>query len=582
MPMEVIFTLSWRFPIILPHPSLRFAFVFTFTLFAFIPSIFAQNETEFGNTLLVTKADDTKDGVCDSDCSLREAIAVANGSAEITHITFDPSLDGATITLIIGELLISADMVIEGLGIDNLTVSGNNLHRVFVIRDSSTVTISDMTVQDSTHFDDKTGIIDALDSDLLVERVRAQNSTIIGIQAHGGTTRIVDSFSHDNEHRGLRQREGTIHVINTMVTNSGGTSIGLNRSVATIENSHLADGQRRGISTFGSDVTVINTTIVDHINDGDGDGCAGIQVQSITGSPARLAVVNSVIARNQNDFGNGGGICVDDSESIASYIEIRESTIAENHAALNGGGIYLQSLASDTALSIFRSTIAHNTAEMQGGGIYLQDGQALITNSTISGNHSLTNGGGIGIVNHSDDLPELILKHVTIFDNEALVAGGGIFGQSEVEVAVGNTIVGNNTGSDCGALLVLDVAGMNLHTDGSCVGFQLLADPLLDSLADNGGATQTHALHFDSPAIGVGSNSVCSDLDIMREDQRSFERDDFCDLGAYEYDAQPVAVTVSQFAISPNRLTGSLLSIMLLTALISFVIYRASSEPGDR
>ena len=79
-------------------------------------------------TLTVNKTQDTDDGSCDlADCSLREAIGAA-GSGE----TIDFALTG-TITLTSGQLLIDDDVVIEGPGCGDLSISGNDASRVFDI-----------------------------------------------------------------------------------------------------------------------------------------------------------------------------------------------------------------------------------------------------------------------------------------------------------------------------------------------------------------------------------------------------------------------------------------------------------------
>src|SRR5205807_8390570 len=52
----------------------------------------------------------------------------------------------ATITLTTGELSIAKDMTITGLGAGNLSISGNNLTRVFNIGANKTATISALTI----------------------------------------------------------------------------------------------------------------------------------------------------------------------------------------------------------------------------------------------------------------------------------------------------------------------------------------------------------------------------------------------------------------------------------------------------
>src|ERR1700674_3317358 len=74
------------------------------------------------SVLTVTKTADTNDGVCDADCSLREAIAVA---APGQTIEFDPGLSGGTITETLGGLTISQSLTITGPS-GGITVDGTN------------------------------------------------------------------------------------------------------------------------------------------------------------------------------------------------------------------------------------------------------------------------------------------------------------------------------------------------------------------------------------------------------------------------------------------------------------------------
>ncbi len=94
------------------------------------------------STLTVTNTGDT--GVS-GDGSLRGEIAAANAG---DTIVFDPVLSGSTINLANGELLINKNLNIVGLGAGNLTVSGQNLSRVFEVYTGARVTLSDLTVTD--------------------------------------------------------------------------------------------------------------------------------------------------------------------------------------------------------------------------------------------------------------------------------------------------------------------------------------------------------------------------------------------------------------------------------------------------
>jgi hypothetical protein len=70
--------------------------------------------------------------------------------------------------------------------------------------------------------------------------------------------------------------------------------------------------------------------------------------------------------------------------------------------------------------------------------------------------------------------------------------------------------------------------------------------PRLDSLADNGGPTQTHALQIGSPALNTGNPAVPGSGGNACEptDQRGFLRpaDGNCDIGAFERNAVPPVI----------------------------------------
>src|SRR4030095_2040404 len=107
-------------------------------------SIWRRPMSDFGTIeecSIVTNTNDHGDG------SLRSIIACAlSGSV----ITFDHSLLNQTISLTTGEIDITKNLTINGLGMMNLTVSGHNNSRIFHILPGNTMTIKNLSLKDAT------------------------------------------------------------------------------------------------------------------------------------------------------------------------------------------------------------------------------------------------------------------------------------------------------------------------------------------------------------------------------------------------------------------------------------------------
>lgn len=87
--------------------------------------------------------------------------------------------------------------------------------------------------------------------------------------------------------------------------------------------------------------------------------------------------------------------------------------------------------------------------------------------------------------------------------------------------------------------------GYNLSSDGTCnfngPGDLNNTNPLLGSLQNNGGPTNTMALPSGSPAVDAGNPIGCTDSfgHLLKTDQRGKPRPDLedtggCDMGAFE------------------------------------------------
>lgn len=234
-----------------------------------------------------------------------------------------------------------------------------------------------------------------------------------------------------------------------------------------------------------------------------------------------------------------------------------DQSLIDESIARTGGGVN----AISGTLNITNSTIANNTTVTltnlyHGGGVYYNaNATGSIINSTISSNTS-PNGGGV----YSNSTAGITILNSTITANSATGTGaGGVHGTG---ILMHNTIVAENTGSsikDVSATFNTSSSynligsdsntsnGINDGEDGNIVGGEGSdpdIDPLLGSLADNGGAVPTHALTSSSPAIDAGNPSYS--LGSWIYDQRAagyariLDGDGVSgarlDIGAYEYE----------------------------------------------
>ena len=258
---------------------------------------------------------------------------------------------------------------------------------------------------------------------------------------------------------------------------------------------------------------------------------------------ATVSMNSMTITGGTSGDSSGGGIAAGNSTVSLSY-----STVSGNQAYVSGGGI---SAASST-VSLSNSTVSRNsTLYNNGGGINAIDSTVSLSNSTVSGNRALfpifSDGGGI-LASGST----VRLSNSTVSDNSADF-GGGISANSSSTLILNNSIVANSLRDDCytssDATIYIDTA--TIIEDGSC-GAVRSGDPGLLPLANNGGATLTHALSPTSIALnsGIFSGAAAPFENCTSEDQRGKARDNgdgTCDVGAFEL--QPPNQTTNFFVI---------------------------------
>jgi len=226
---------------------------------------------------------------------------------------------------------------------------------------------------------------------------------------------------------------------------------------------------------------------------------------------------------NDNHAKLGGGIY----NTIANGMTISNSTFqyngadVENKAGERGGAIYNLSSAV-----ISSSTFMYNKATETGGAIEnSSSGRLSISNSTFSGN-STSMLAGSAIFNSGEIN---IMSYTTITENTGGSPGAALMSGPDT-INIRNSIIANNNGGNCSYPGSSTIVWENLDSDGTCNGFTITANPLLESLMNNGGPTLTHALADGSPAIDAAV------YNCLPTDQRGEPRPQgsACDLGAYE------------------------------------------------
>ena len=390
-----------------------------------------------------------------------------------------------------------------------------------------------------------------------------------GIHA-GGILSLIDSIVSENSTAGLNSSGGGINA------GSSSNAIFLTNSTV-IRNTAASPGSGGGIFSAAGAVVLTNSAVIEN-NAGTAGGIkAGVGGVVLTNSTVSK---NSTVAFN----GYGGGI------SSTGDVHLNESTVSENNTAgsyargggirsrsdvflsnstvsgnstigytANGGGIY-----SGGNVSLASSTVSGNSSDggsADGGGIF-SEGNVFLTSSTISGNStagSNADGGGIYVAG------DVSLTSSTISGNSAGRFGGGINvdnTSSNGSLSIDNSIVAGNTANSTSPDLRPDPGG-TLTINHSLIGATDLTitgtsnqlgslgspiDPLLDSLADNGGPTLTYALLPGSPALDAGMSADAAD-------QRGFTRDDGngVDIGAFEAvrEVGGLIVTTSSDVVNP-------------------------------
>lgn len=300
--------------------------------------------TNAAATFTVTNTNDSGAG------SLRQAITDANTAAGADTIVFDASFNTARTIGLAGTVLSIGGndaLTITGPAANLLTVSGNNVSRVFQIESGiGQVTISGMTI---TGGNGTTGTSPGRGGAIL----NSGNLTLTSVVVTRNTASLFGGGISSN---------GNLTINNSTISNNN------------------SDNQGGGILFEGGSTTTLNitnsTVSGNTTRDAGGGLAAGFNTVNITGS---------TFSNNSNSqtFG-GGGISFNGVTATVS-----NSTISGNTAAGQGGGAIRY--ADGGTLTLTNTTIANNTTPAAGGGILLFTGTINLRNSILANSNG--NGG---------------------------------------------------------------------------------------------------------------------------------------------------------------------------------------------
>ncbi|MBL8818573.1 MAG: hypothetical protein JNL58_21270 [Planctomyces sp.] len=466
----------------------------------------------FSTSIVVNLAIDKFDSnLGANDLSLREAIALSNGIAEITTITFAPALSGMTIELSLGELEITSSVILSGPGANSLTLDANHTSRLMRVGGAGPTTVS-----------------------LVGLTLRGGNGAGGGTSGFGGAIYLSDGLE-GNDRLDLQDC-----VLLDNVAEMGGAIYALD-TVLNLVNCQLVDntatgsGLTRGggaIASHSTFTTITNSVIADNSAVGVGGAVYNYTDETAVQERSSVLTINDSTVRENSAVEGGAIFAWNRNQGEAATVYLQNSTFESNIAVEGGGAMMTNSIAQVLAC------LMRDNSATSGGAIYNYSGSVTIINSTLSGNRASVFGGAIWNLLRGS----LNILHSTVVLNRADSDGngygvGGAVSEFLAPVVARNSIFAGNVRGVAGAETPDDVtrdpattspvflasgtfnnligdpnsAGGLVHNlNGNILGngagglrpLNQIVNPLLMA---NGGPTMTHDLVTGSPALDAGS-----------------------------------------------------------------------------
>jgi Abnormal spindle-like microcephaly-assoc'd, ASPM-SPD-2-Hydin len=494
------------------------------------------------STYTVTNTNDSGAG------SLRSALSSAANGDKINFVVT------GTITLTSGELVIAANVTINGPGVAKLAISGNNQFTVFQVDSGVTAaSISYVTIEDG--YDDSAAGGGGINNQgaLTLNHVVLSDNTENAVASTGGgisnkgtltvnnCTLSGNSGEGDGDIGGAIYNAGTLTVHHSVLSGNFAWVFGggiYNSGTLTVSYSTLGNGTGSPGGS-GSDIynTSTGTLILSHSTLSGGTCCGGEGGEIYNGGAATIS--HSTLSNSENYQGSGGAIY------NSGTMTVSDSTLSGNSAPEDLGGAIFNDSAG--TLTLTNSTLSGNSAPAGDGGAIYNGGKLTMTNSTLWGNSVPEGGDGGAIYNDGT----LAVSFSTLSGNSLPDGGrgGAIYSGAGTLVLKGTLLADQTSGENCyiGGSGTLTSDGYNLSDDSTCSSLTQTGDQndsataalSPSGLQHNGGPTQTIALLSTSSAVDAIPPSACKDAlgNPVPTDQRGVARPQGsgCDIGAYEF-----------------------------------------------
>lgn len=225
--------------------------------------------------------------------SLRQAVADAGIGDQIV---FDTSLAGQTINFVSG-ISITQDVEIQGLGADQLTLSGGTSSRMFVIGPAAQVLISGLTFIDGNEISGGAIAVAGAASELTIQECQFLNNSALAnggaIDNNGASIRVFDSTFSGN----------TTNTFGGAINNAGSGQLFIRNSTLS---GNMSGGDGGAITNLDGMLDIANSTVINNFADNFAGGIGNNSPSTITN------IRNTIVAGNTTsntgfEFGNLAG-----------------------------------------------------------------------------------------------------------------------------------------------------------------------------------------------------------------------------------------------------------------------------------